>query len=57
MKMYRAALVLLAGSSKLFSVSTVRRTLKAIVNPGKAEDNLSDLTKKEDEFLKCVDIC
>ncbi|GFF21989.1 isoform 2 of ankyrin repeat domain-containing protein 50 [Aspergillus udagawae] len=54
---YKTALDLLAESGKLLSANTARRTLEAIVNPGKAEGNLSSLGEQEDELLRDVQAC
>ncbi|KAF7162457.1 hypothetical protein CNMCM5623_007748 [Aspergillus felis] len=54
---YKTALDLLAESGTLLSASTARRTLEAIVNPGKAKGNLSSLVEQEDELLRGVQAC
>ncbi|GIJ81561.1 hypothetical protein Asppvi_000060 [Aspergillus pseudoviridinutans] len=54
---YKTALDLLAESGTLLSGSTARRTLEAIVNPGKAKGNLSSLGEQEDELLRDVQAC
>ncbi|KAJ5362328.1 hypothetical protein N7541_003172 [Penicillium brevicompactum] len=57
LQIYTTSLDLLAQSGDLFSAGTAKRTLEAIVNPGKVSDSVSGLGKQEDELLRDVQAC
>ncbi|KAJ5345264.1 hypothetical protein N7452_003268, partial [Penicillium brevicompactum] len=57
LKIYATALELLADSGKLFSQNTARRTLEAIINPGKSVGALAEIAEQEDELLRDVQVC
>ncbi|KAJ5175432.1 uncharacterized protein N7482_001309 [Penicillium canariense] len=54
---YSTSLDLLAESENLFSQNTARRTISAIVNPGKASGGLADLAEQEEELIRDVTAC
>lgn len=56
-QIYTSSLDLLAESGKLFSSGTARRTLEAIVHPGKMSGSLADLGAQEDELLRDTQAC
>ncbi|KAL3460118.1 ankyrin repeat-containing domain protein [Aspergillus heterothallicus] len=57
LKIYTTSLELLADSGKLLDSNTVRRTIEAIVNPGKFQGQLSGLKEDEEELLLDVQAC
>lgn len=57
LKIYTTALELLGDSGKLFSQNTARRTLEAIINPGKSVGALAEIAEQEDELLRDVQVC
>ncbi|KAJ5350029.1 hypothetical protein N7541_007756 [Penicillium brevicompactum] len=57
LKIYATALELLAESGKLFSQNTARRTLEAIINPGKSVGALAEIAEQEDDLLRDVQVC
>lgn len=56
-QIYTSSLDLLAESGKLFSSGAARRTLEAIVHPGKMSGSLADLGAQEDELLRDTQAC
>lgn len=56
-QIYTSSLDLLAESDKLFSAGTARRTLEALVNPGKMSGSLAELGAQEDELLRDIQAC
>ncbi|KAJ0419784.1 ankyrin repeat-containing domain protein [Aspergillus carlsbadensis] len=57
LKIYTTSLELLADSGKLLDANTARRTIEAIVNPGKFQGQLSGLKEDEEELLLDVQAC
>jgi ankyrin repeat protein len=57
LKIYTTSLELLADSGKLLDSNTARRTIEAIVNPGKFQGQLSGLKEDEEELLLDVQAC
>lgn len=57
LQIYSTSLELLAKSGTLFSSNTPKRTLQAIINPGKMSESLSGFGEKEDELLRDVQAC
>ncbi|KAK9859184.1 isoform 2 of ankyrin repeat domain-containing protein 50 [Penicillium brevicompactum] len=57
LRIYATALELLAESGKLFSQNTARRTLEAIINPGKSVGALAEIAEQEDDLLRDVQVC
>ncbi|KAJ5721659.1 uncharacterized protein N7483_009593 [Penicillium malachiteum] len=57
LRIYATALELLADAGKLLSRNTARRTLEAIVNPGKASGALASFVEQEDRLLRDVQAC
>ncbi|KAJ5919724.1 hypothetical protein N7454_009559 [Penicillium verhagenii] len=57
LEIYSRSLDLLAESLTLFSSGTAKRTLEAIVSPGKYTGSLSGLGEQEDELLRDVQAC
>ncbi|RDW79331.1 uncharacterized protein DSM5745_06183 [Aspergillus mulundensis] len=57
LKIYNTSLELLADSGKLLDANTARRTIEAIVNPGKFQGQLSGLKEDEEELLLDVQAC
>ncbi|KAL2809119.1 ankyrin repeat-containing domain protein [Aspergillus granulosus] len=56
-KIYTTSLELLTDSGKLLDSNTARRTIEAIVNPGKFQGQLSGLKEDEEELLLDVQAC
>ncbi|KAL2826282.1 ankyrin repeat-containing domain protein [Aspergillus cavernicola] len=57
LKIYMTSLELLADSGKLLDQNTAKRTIEAIVNPGKFQGQLSGLKEDEEELLLDVQAC
>ncbi|CEN61006.1 hypothetical protein ASPCAL07675 [Aspergillus calidoustus] len=57
LQIYTTSLELLADSGKLLDSNTARRTIEAIVNPGKFQGQLSGLKEDEEELLLDVQAC
>ena len=54
---YTTSLDLLAESGSLFSKNTAKRTLQALINPGKVSGGLSAISEQEDDLMRDVSAC